>query len=190
MAESRTRKVCISFVGYNQEVARKSILNQLAHYFGGGRDPKIHCELVFPADDVSSDELNGHSCSICYKDQVFWFRKRFSGKYWSFRSIDVTEAKYDAMQQFCRIHEGEGFNYMGYYANATPSWLANKFKWYTHNNKKTWYCSEIVVAALKVGGILPEDQCLSIHPEELYHILFENTYADCQRVGGAKNVRL
>jgi len=186
-------KVCICFVGYNSEVAERSFLNRMANYMVSGpknKEPKIHCELVFPTTDSTNEYIQGYSCSIYYKDTVFWHKKKFSGKYWAFRSIDVSEGQYAAMQQFCKLHEGEHFNYIGYYAKALPSFISKRFRWYTSKGKRSWYCSEIVTAALKAGRVLDIDECISVHPNELYNTLFSRTYADCQRTNGAKNVRL
>ena len=47
--------------------------------------------------------------------------------------------------------------------------------------KPKWFCSEIVVEALKAGNILDQNVHSSIHPQNLFTLLEESTTPDCAR---------
>lgn len=186
-------RVCICFASCTSKLMSKSFGNRVAKWMAKHPNPMIHCEILFPDKDdgtCTSEEQIGKACSVRYGEQVFFHNKKFSAQYWAFRSIEVTKEQYDKMRDFCRDRKEQRFNRMGYYANIMPHFINKRFKWYASEGKKSWYCTEIVAAALKHGGVLPDDQCISIHPDSLYHIVFPMTFADCRRPNGAERVRI
>ena len=52
-----------------------------------------------------------------------------------------------------------------------------------------WYCSEIVIGALKAGEIVDESVSSSMHPHELYKLMQGSSVADCARDINALNLR-
>ena len=96
--------------------------------------------------------MSGQACSIVYNRNVHMERKRFSRSQWVFRSMNVSQTQYDLMYNFCKAHVGEPFNKLGYFLAWTPL-LAPSPSFYTWlGMSHRWYCSEIVVAALKAGA--------------------------------------
>ena len=52
-----------------------------------------------------------------------------------------------------------------------------------------WYCSEIVIAALKEGEILDDTISSSMHPHDLYKLVRGSSMADCGRNMNQMNLR-
>lgn len=179
-------KLYICFLENDLEIMESHWLNRaaasLAPKAKDGR-PKIHVELFFPSKNSSSSDevVSGQACSIYYNNKVFLTHKNFSRKQWSFRALDVSQKQYDDIFSFCKQHVGEKFNHLTYFTypvncqQVTPYW-PQRF-----NMKPRWFCSEIVVEALKAGGVLDKDMFASIHPEELYCMLEESSTPDCVR---------
>ena len=44
-----------------------------------------------------------------------------------------------------------------------------------------YFCSEVVIAALKAGDILDESVSTSMHPNDLYKLVKGNSMANCAR---------
>ncbi len=144
--------------------------------------PKIHVELFFPSKEQNDNEVvSGEACSIYYNSSVFLTHKNFSRKQWSFRTLDVTQEQYNKVHNFCKAHVGDPFNHLTYFTyplgckQVTPYW-STRF-----GMKPKWFCSEIVVEALKAGNILNKDVHPSIHPQNLFTYLEESTTPDCAR---------
>ena len=176
----------LCFVRSDSSILQESWLNRAASWLAGGtadKPPYIHAELLFvpPEGLHGSDDVTGQACSIVYNGTVHLHRKRFSRSEWFFRSMNVTEEQYDKMYRFCQAHVGEGFNKLGYFLAAVP-FIAPRPSFYTWlGMQQRWYCSEIVVAALRAGDALPPDYPSAVHPHQLYKDTLNRTMADCGR---------
>lgn len=181
-----THQVMLCFVRSDSSILQESWLNRAASWLAGGTSsspPYIHAELLFvPQGGIhNTEEVSGQACSIVYNGTVHLHRKRFSRSEWFFRSMNVTKKQYDTMYNFCRAHVGEPFNKLGYFLAWTPL-LAPRPSFYTWlGMSHRWYCSEIVVAALKEGRVLDENYPSTVHPNTLYHDMKNKTMVDCGR---------
>jgi len=180
----RTLYVC--FLENDEEIMERHILNRMAAKLAPKTDkvkPKIHVELFFPSDGPCEDDevVSGKACSIYYNQKVFLTRKNFSRKQWSFRTLNVSPDQYKAVYHFCQAHVGEGFNHLTYFTypmnckQVTPYWPTN------FGMKPKWFCSEIVVEALKSANILDSATHASIHPQALFSLLEDASTPDCAR---------
>ena len=135
--------------------------------------PKIHCEILFPENPGSYD--TGYSCSICYNGEVFMKPKRFSRDEWTFRVLRRVPARvFDQMRSFCKSCCGDRFNHIGYVLYGLTSGVVRLQGSWTKMFKpmsRRWFCSEIVIEALKIGGYLPHHMSSVQHPETLYQLL-------------------
>ena len=117
----------------------------------------------------------GESCSIAYNGEVFLKQKRFSRKNWTFRILGrVSDEKYFAMKTFCRQCVGGRFNHIGYLLYGLTSGIVRLSGAWVHNfhpMQRRWFCSEIVIEALKIGEYLPGDLSSVQHPQTLYQLL-------------------
>lgn len=173
----------ICFLENDQSLMEKHWLNQMAAYLApvSKNKPKIHVELFFPQDNTSGDLVCGHACSIHYSGKVFVNKKRFSRKQWSFRTLNVTQDQYDKIKMFCEGHQGNGFNYLGYYLQPINFVGFNPYTYRYFGMSPRWFCSEICIEALKSGGVLKEHVSASLHPQELFTMLEDATTVDSVR---------
>jgi hypothetical protein len=170
------------FLRNDNEIMAAHILNKLAAKMApkaAEGAPQIHVELFFPDEDGDSEDLvSGQACSIHYNGKVFLTRKQFSRTQWHFRSLDTTKEQYDAILNYCKEAVGRRFNHLGYFlqpfAHINHSWPQD---WFGYD--KRYYCSELVVEALKAGGVLPITMRSQIHPETLYALLRKETTSAC-----------
>ena len=170
------------FLRNDNEIMAAHILNKLAAKIApktGNSEPQIHVELFFPDEESNEQDLIcGQACSIHYNGKVFLTRKRFSRSQWNFRSLDTTPEQYEAILSYCKEAVGCRFNHLGYFLQPVMkidhSWAQDWFGF-----GKRYYCSEIVVEALKAGGVFPQSMRSQIHPETLYSILKDETTSAC-----------
>ena len=182
------RQIMICFVRSDSAVLQESWLNTAASYFAPRAPrtgaPYIHAELLFvPKNNAlrNSAEVYGDACSIVYGGTVHMTKKRFSRKEWEFRSMECSEKQYKAMKNFCNEHVGESFNHLGYFMYWAGI-FAPKPMFYTYLGMcPRWYCSEIVIGALKAGGILEQEFPNAEHPDRLYHHIKSQSMMDCGR---------
>ena len=185
----------LCFVRSDSDVLEKSWLNSMASFFAPraprSGPPYIHVEIMFPPkNDINTNkaELYGDACSIVYNGLVHFVKKRFSRKEWEFRSMECTGEQYENMKSFCKDHTGEKFNHMGYFM-YWAGMLAPRPMFYTwFGMAPRWYCSEIVIGALKSGGLLDDSFSSAEHPDKLYHVVKNRSMMDCGR--NMKEVRL
>ncbi len=184
----KNRQIMVCFVRSDSTVLQESWLNSAASYFAPRAPrngaPYIHAELLFvPKNNQlrNQSEVYGDACSIVYSGSVHMNKKRFSRKEWEFRSIEVTDQNFKAMKNFCNEHVGESFNHLGYFM-YWAGMLAPKPMFYTYFGMyPRWYCSEIVIGALKIGGILDDVFPSAEHPDRLYHHIKGKSMMDCGR---------
>jgi hypothetical protein len=187
-------KIMLCFVRSDSDILEASWLNRAAASLASTENdevPFIHAELLFcpPGSNTgSNDSVSGLACSIVYSGSVHLESKRFSRKEWFFRSMECSKSQYDTMMNFCTEHRGDSFNHLGYFLAWTP--FAPTPLSYTYlGMSPRWYCSEIVIAALKEANILADEVSSSMHPHELYKMVQGNTMADCGRNMGSMNLR-
>lgn len=188
-------KIMLCFVRSDSDILEASWLNRAAATMApsGSSEsdpPFIHAELLFVPQHTAegNDTVSGLACSIVYNGSVHLEKKRFSRKEWFFRSMECSESQYNTMMQFCQNHEGESFNHLGYFLFWSPIRPSpQSYTWLGLSPR--WYCSEIVIGALKEGGILDDDVNNSMHPHELFIMLQGSTMADCGRNMNSVNLR-
>lgn len=188
-----THKIMLCFVRSDSDILEASWLNRIAASMASTEDdtaPFIHAELLFcpPGAENSKDSIAGLACSIVYSGSVHLERKRFSRKEWFFRSMECSKSQYDTMLEYCQERQGDGFNHMGYFLYWSP--IRPSPMSYTYFGlTPRWYCSEIVIAALKEGDILDASVPNSMHPHALYEIVQPSSMADCGRNMKEVNLR-
>lgn len=185
---SKKRQIMLCFVRSDSSVLQESWLNSAASALAPRNprngSPYIHVEILFvPKNNQlrNKSEVYGDACSIVYSGTVHMQKKRFSRKEWEFRSMEVSEKDYNNMKNFCKEHQGDSFNHLGYFLYWTGP-FAPKPTFYTYFGMgPRWYCSEIVIGALKAGNQLEEDYPDAEHPDSLYHHIKEHSMIDCGR---------
>lgn len=188
-----THKIMLCFVRSDSDILEASWLNRAAAALASTDDdtaPFIHAELLFcpPNSQETKDTVSGLACSIVYSGSVHLERKRFSRKEWFFRSMECSKGQYDTMMAFCQEHQGDGFNHLGYFMYWSPiKPTPTSYTWLGMSSR--WYCSEIVIGALKESEILDDTVSNSMHPHELYKLVQGNTMADCGRDMNRVNLR-
>ena len=189
-----THKIMLCFVRSDSDILEASWLNRVAAsmaHTDNNTAPFIHAELLFcppGSSSGSSDTVSGLACSIVNSGSVHLESKRFSRKEWFFRSMECSQSQYDTMMNFCTEHKGDGFNHLGYFMYWSPLRPSpTSYQWLGMSPR--WYCSEIVIGALKEGEILAGDVSDSMHPHELYKLVQNNSMADCGRNMNSVNLR-
>jgi hypothetical protein len=188
-----THKIMLCFVRSDSDILEASWLNRAAASLANTEDetaPFIHAELLFCAPNVaeSKDTVSGLACSIVYSGAVHLEKKRFSRKEWFFRSMECSKGQYDTMLSFCKEHQGDGFNHLGYFMFWSPIRPSpTSYTWLGMTPR--WYCSEIVIAALKEGDIISDSVGDSMHPHDLYKLMQGQSMADCGRNMNQMNLR-
>jgi hypothetical protein len=188
-----THKIMLCFVRSDSDILESSWLNRAAASLTSNSDgsaPFIHSELLFcpPGGQSGADTVSGLACSIVYSGQVHLETKRFSRKEWFFRSMECSKGQYDTMMDFCQEHRGDSFNHLGYFLYWSPIRPSpTSYNWLGMSSR--WYCSEIVIAALKRGAILDENVSSSMHPNDLYKLVQPSSMADCGRNMNQVNLR-
>lgn len=171
------RCVVVCFLDSRSSAIQEHWLNGAAERLApptiNGAPPKIHCEILFPETDLSHD--TGYSCSICYNGQVFLKPKRFSRDEWTFRVLGQIPAEiFNEMRSFCQGCVGDYFNHIGYVLYGMTSGMIRLTGSWTQAFKpmsRRWFCSEIVIETLKIGGYLPRHLSSVQHPETLFQLL-------------------
>ena len=89
---------------------------------------------------------------------------------------------------FCKERKGERFNHLGYFLYWSPLRPSpTAYNWLGMSSR--WYCSEIVIGALKHGEILDDSVSNSMHPNDLYKLVQPTSMADCGRDMDNVNLR-
>lgn len=184
----KKRQIMLCFVRSDSSVLEESWLNTAASYVAPRRarngPPYIHAELLFPPKlekNGKAADVYGDACSIVYGGKVHLSKKRFSRKEWEFRSMACTEEQYHTMKTFCKDHAGESFNHLGYFM-YWAGMFAPKPMFYTYfGMAPKWYCSEIVIGALKAGGMIAPGFPAAEHPDSLYHSVKNQSMMNCGR---------
>ncbi len=188
-----THKIMLCFVRSDSDILEASWLNRAAASLANSDDgsaPFIHAELLFcpPNSQTSKDTVSGLACSIVYSGAVHLEKKRFSRKEWFFRSMECSKGQYDTMMSYCKDHQGDGFNHLGYFLYWSPVRPSpTSYTWLGLSPR--WYCSEIVIGALKEGEIIDGSVSDSMHPHELYKLVQGQSMADCGRNMNQMNLR-
>ena len=167
------REIVLAFLDITSDALEDNWLNKAAANIvapncnrtrNGKKCPNVHTEIWFR--DTASD---GYSCSICFNARVHWHKKTFS-RAWTFRSLFCTDEAYAKIKSWCMLQRGCKFNSVGFFGmglglRISGSWTT----WFGF--KRRFFCSELVTAALKHGGILGPKQNTVIHPEELFLLI-------------------
>jgi hypothetical protein len=186
------RSVVVCFLDARSSAVQEHCLNAIAEKIApkSSGPPKIHCEILFPEDDASYD--TGYSCSITYNGRVFLKPKRFSREDWSFRVLSrVPNATWARMRTFCQGCVGDYFNHIGYALYGLTSGVVRVDGSWTTNYRpmtRRWFCSEIVIEALKIGNYLPLDLSSVQHPETLFQLLRPHSSAGTAKSLASLNV--
>lgn len=134
-----------------EEKGFKHFFDHLITFFAG--KPFTHAELVF---------CDGSCCSASTRDGGVRYKKiTFRPEAWAFIELPIKEGDEEKMKAFCDQHVGKKYDYLGAIGFALP----------IGDDDRKWFCSEIVIDALKVVGFLPDAQSSKIGPSKLYRLL-------------------
>lgn len=127
--------------------------------------PFYHVQIMFWAHEERA--------SITYsvdatRGVVFCARmKQFANEGWTFMRFDVTRDQEMAADRFLRAQIGRPFNRGVYgifcFGTASPGG--------TGGPGKSWYCAELVVAALQAMGLLRDIDAATVTPGLLYELI-------------------
>lgn len=140
-----------------------SLVNRIAAALSGG--PFCHVEIVF--EDM-------YTCSIAMSgsrklNRVFLMRKTdFSEEWVFFRLKNIRPETERAIREFCEGEIGKPYAFTKCLMDMSYLGWA-----YTGKRDQSYYCSELVVAALKMGGYGPAQDLEpgALHPNGLYFAL-------------------
>jgi len=164
--------VYVCFLEADAELMEQHWLNKAAAYFSPEKNGKIHVELFFPESEQpeNTEVVKGLACSIHYGGRVFLTQKHFSRKQWSFRTLSVSKKQKEDMLAFCREHVGDHFNHLSYFLSPWCEVGPEYPLMFGYGAR--WFCSELVVCGLRVGGVLDVSACgCSPHPQRLFRVL-------------------
>lgn len=167
------REIVLAFLDITSEALEDNWLNRAAASIvapncnrtrNGKKAPNVHVEIWF-----RDTQYEGFSCSICFNKKVHWHKKSFS-RVWSFRSIHCTDAAFAKVKSFCMMQRGCKFNSLGFFGMGLRLRLSGTWPTY-FGFRPRYFCSELICASLKHGGILSKTQQTVIHPEELFILI-------------------
>lgn len=121
---------------------------------GKWRDSFSHVELLFS---------DGIMFSASQHEDAARFARYDHGSAWVEVEIDTSEENEAIVRNFCEIHEGAKYDYLGILGFI----FGNK------DNKGKWFCSEVCTEALKQIGMFSGIDSADISPNRLYNMLKE-----------------
>jgi len=126
--------------------------------------PMIHCQLVF----WDQARKQYYTYSVDDSRPVHVYDRKAFRRGWRFVALDLTEREELIAQNFCAAQLGKPLNSAG---QLTIFLLPQSGRGHS------WFCSELVAAALKAAGILQFDQWRGVNrpcevaPHMLFHFL-------------------
>ena len=154
----------ISFAFYTGLGNLEPMINQITALWTGRF---MHCEIVFPQNH--GQHL---ACGVWQDETVFLRSKTFGKDCWQWQSISVTQQQYDSVLAFCRRQAQLKipFNKWGLIRCTTP--------FPKPSDGKSWFCSELCVAALQQIGMFMDAYPSAMTPTMLHDALSKKTYTD------------
>lgn len=144
-----------------------SLLKKWISYFGGRIN---HVEPVFVFEDETAIAV-----SVTLRSQRVQFETRnitaYNTKFWECYPVNLTEYQKFAMWDFCANQNNKPFNTRGLYCNFFP--LLYHCFGTRDDDDSAWFCSQLIVAALKSANLQEFLDCLPSRtsPEMLYQLL-------------------
>ena len=152
----------VSFAFYTGLGASEPLINRLTALISGRF---MHVEIVFPAAGASGAAGEHLACGVWAGEKTFMRKKRFGKSCWVWKSISVTEAQKEAMRKFCALQARRKvpFSRMAMMRAVTPFPRAT--------DGRTWFCSELCVAAMQAGGLLLDEVAAACTPSDVHELL-------------------
>jgi hypothetical protein len=147
-----------ALVFYKIGADEPSAVNRLAAYLTGTAG-MAHVELRF---------RTGESLSVFQDETVFLKKRGYSNAQYRAIAISVEPAAEQRMLNFAREQVGKGFNAWGLRRSPLPWPLFRSCDGSVDDG--LWFCSELVTAALQVGGLLSDLVPERSSPNMLYSI--------------------
>lgn len=138
-----------------------------------------HVELMFPSD--------GMSCSIIQDSTVHFQKKRFGGTEYGFFRMKLQPEQYNKVRAFCakQYKEQKHFNGVAMYWNFLPvTSLMPK-----DNKGESWFCSELVTAALQQAGFFKDVKPYVQSPNSLFKLCKQAGFSVCMNPQYAQRYR-
>jgi len=144
-----------ALVFYKVSAEGPSVVNRMAAYLTGTAG-MAHVELRF---------RDGRSVSVFQDEKVFLKKRGYSNQHYRALGISVPAAQEARMIAFAERQVGKNFNYWGLRRSAVP------LLWRTSDGTTengVWFCSELVLATLQAGGMMPLGHPATSSPNALY----------------------
>ena len=155
-------RVSVAFYRGSDNSAEEPWLNVMAKIFTG---EFVHCELVFDDPCTGAHTL---ACSVWQNETVFLRPKKFGRTNWIHVELILPDISVRTMKAWCTEQIGKPFNTSGFYRCITP--------FPRYSNGDSWFCSELVVTALKEAGYLETAIPSTCTPTYLYKMLLSDSF--------------
>lgn len=143
----------VAFYKYTGHSGISGLFDKLVRTVTKG--PYSHCELIFPDGIAYGSSLQDGGCR--FKQIVFDQDK------WDFIELPkLSPACISWIERFCIAELGSPYDFPGVFRFLLPR---------IRESKQSWFCSEIVCAALQEGGLLLGINAWQVHPSKLYELL-------------------
>lgn len=122
-----------------------------------------HVEIIF-----TEKEGNFYACSINKITPVYYTKRTFGAPGWEYVRISGLSTEDVAkMDNFCFTESKKSciFDEAGMFRSASPLPRAAR--------KRSWFCSELVGAALQEGGLLKDLNPSAMTPEAIYNNIYK-----------------
>jgi hypothetical protein len=139
--------------------------NRLTSTLSGS--PYFHCQLLFW--DAAARTSRTYSVDATTRCVFTEPMKEFGSVGWVFVRLEVTQAQECAVRDFLDAQVGKPFSARAYGVFCMPTALAR-----ATSDGSSWFCSELVVAALQAVGFLPTLERAATNPGTLYRVLLED----------------
>ena len=137
--------------------------NWLTSVLGGS--PYFHCQLLFW--DAAARASRTYSVDASRRCVFTEPMKEFGSVGWSFVRIEVSYEQEQEVRTFLDAQLGKPFSTRAYGIFCMPGACAS-------SSGDSWFCSELVVAALQAGNMLLALERGQTSPGTLYRALFED----------------
>ena len=147
----------VSFAFYTGLGAAEPLINRLTAWFTGRH---MHVEIVF------HQPTGAHvACGVWAGETTFMRPKTFGKSCWEWRSVAVTRAQEAAIRRFCaaQAQAKVPFSRWAMARALTP--------FPRPTDGRTWFCSELCVAAMQAAGLLVDEVASATTPSGLWTML-------------------
>lgn len=131
--------------------AKKSFIDKTICFFTNG--PYSHAELIFDDGISFSSSLPDHG--------VRFKHITYNVQSWDFIVVNLSPENEHKVRDFCEKQQGKKYDLLGVLGFVMP----------LQQEKKKWFCSEIIIRALQEAGLYRWVIPSRIHPTALHDLL-------------------